>query len=192
MKEHILTGCLAKAFQCLGLLEATHLNLEGSEPQTFVFRKGKPIDGMYYSLELEITSLMKLSFHEGVQDPRMTLVDVTTQSIIGKLERRMVTPQARKLSTKNENSVKEYIKYTTQQCWLHKLEHQFDNLTVTAQPGVVPPIHQEEMEQLDTQKTEIQLGREQRCRKIRQPPQPFSPQIRGIVFRHRPYVNMEA
>jgi hypothetical protein len=39
---------------------------------------------------------------------------------------------------------------------------------------------------------EIQLGVEQRCRKIRQPPQPFSPQTHGIDFRRRAYVSMEA
>jgi hypothetical protein len=104
----------------------------------------------------------------------------------------VVISQARKLSTKNVNSVKECIKYTTQQWQLHKLQRQFDNLTVTAQPGAVLPIHQVKMEQLDTQKTKIQLGGEQRSRKIRQPPQPFSPQICGINFRRRSYVNMEA
>jgi hypothetical protein len=167
MNEHILTGHLAKAFECLGLLEATHLNWKRSEPQTFVFGKGKSINGMYQSPELEITSIMQLSFHEGVGDPKTNLVDVTTRSVIGKLERRVVTPQARKLSNKNEKSVKEYIQYTTQQCWLHKLQRHLDNLMVTALPGAVLPTHQEEMERLDTQKTKIQLGGEQRCRKIR-------------------------
>ncbi len=64
MNKHILTGHLAKAFQRLGLLEATRLNWKGSKPQTFVFKKGKPIDEMYHFLELEITSLMQLSFHK--------------------------------------------------------------------------------------------------------------------------------
>ncbi len=45
---------------------------------------------------------------------------------------------------------------------------------------------------MDTQKTKKQSGGEKRCRKIRQPPQPFSPQICGIDLRHRAYVNMEA
>ncbi len=76
-------------------------------------------------------------------------------------------PQARKLSNKNKKSVNEYIQYTTQQCRLYKLQWCLDNLMVTALPGAVLPTHQEKMEWLDTQKTEIQLGREQRCRKIR-------------------------
>jgi hypothetical protein len=167
MNEHILTGHLAKAFQCLGLLEATHLNWKGSKPQTFVFGKGEPIRGMYHSPELEIISIMQLSFHKGVGDHKTTSVDVTTRSVIGKLERRVVMPQARELSNKNKKSIKEYIKYTTQQCRLHQLQQHLDNLSVTALPGAVLPTHQEEMEQLDTLKTKIQSGGEQRCRKIR-------------------------
>jgi hypothetical protein len=50
---------------------------------------------------------MQLSFHEGGGDHRTTLVDVTTRSVKGKFKRRVVTPQARKLATKNEKSVKE-------------------------------------------------------------------------------------
>ena len=167
MNEHILTGHLAKAFQRLGLLEATHLNWKGSKPQMFVFGKGEPIDGMYHSPELEITLIMQLSFYEGVGEHKTTLVDVTTRSVIGKLEEWVVMPQARKLSNKNEKSIKEYIQYTTQQCRLHKIQRRLDNLTVTALPRAVLSTHQEEMERLDTQKTEIQSGGEQRCRKIR-------------------------
>ncbi len=95
---------------------------------------------------------MQLSFHKGVGDHKTTLVDVTTKSVIGKLERRVVTPQARKLSNKNKKSIKEYIQYTTQQCWLHKLQQNLDNLMVTTLPGAVLPTHQEEMERLDSQK----------------------------------------
>ncbi len=48
------------------------------------------------------------------------------------------------------------------------------------------------MERVDTQKSEMQLGGEQQYSKIRWPPQPFSPSIRGIDLRRRAYVNMEA
>jgi hypothetical protein len=92
MNEHIITGTLPKEFQCLGLLEATHLNWEGSKPRTFVFGKGEPIDGVYHSPELEITWIMQLSFHEGVGDHKSTIIDVTTRSIIGKFERKVMTP----------------------------------------------------------------------------------------------------
>ena len=128
MNKHIILGTLPKAFQSLGLLEATHQTWGESEPNTFVYGKGTPIDGVYYSPELEITSIMQLSFHEGVGDHRTTIVDVTTRSMVGKLERKVVTPQARKLSTRNKRSMKEYIKWTTQQCRLHKLQSRIDKV----------------------------------------------------------------
>jgi hypothetical protein len=58
--------------------------------------------------------------------------------------------------------------------------------------GEALPAHINKMERVDTQKSEIQLGGEQRCRKIRWPSQPFSPPIRGIDLRRRAYVIMEA
>jgi hypothetical protein len=45
---------------------------------------------------------MQLSFHEGVGDHKTTIIDVTTRFIIGKFERRVVTPQSRILSTRNK------------------------------------------------------------------------------------------
>jgi hypothetical protein len=176
----------------LGLLEATHLNWEESEPNTFVYGKGIPIDGVYHSPELEITSSMQLSFHEGVGDHRTTIIDVTTRSVIGKFERKVVTPQARRLSTRNERSMKEYIKWTTQQCRLHKLQSRIDEVAGDKSREEKLPTQSREMERIDTQKSEIQLGGERRCRKIRRPLQPFSPSIRGIDRRRRAYVNMEA
>ncbi len=192
INKHIITGTLPKEFQRLGLLEATHLNWEGSEPRIFVFGKGKPIDGVYHSPELKITLIMQLSFHKGVGDHKTTIIDVTTKSVIGKFERKVVTPQARRLSTRNEKSMKEYIKWTTQQCRLHKLQTRIKKVVDSKSRGEMLPAHINEMERVDTQKSEIQLGREQQCRKIRCPPQPFSPSIRGIDLRRRAYVNMEA
>jgi hypothetical protein len=161
MNKHIITGTLPKEFQRLGLFEATHLNWEGSKPCTFVFGKGKPIDGVYHSLELDITSIMQLSFHKGVGDHKTTIIDVTTRSVIGKFERKVVTPQARRLSTRNEKSMKEYIKWTTQQCNLHKLQSRIKKVVDSKSRGEMLPAHINKMEQVDTQKSEIQLGGEQ-------------------------------
>ncbi len=106
MNEHILHGALPREFFQLGLQKATHTHWEGPEPQTFVYGDGKPIDGVYHTSDLEITLLMQLSFHEGVGNHRMVIINVTTSLAIGKLERRVVAPQARCLATRNKNSVK--------------------------------------------------------------------------------------
>jgi hypothetical protein len=160
MNKHIITGTLPKEFQRLGLLEATHLNWEGTKPSTFVFGKGEPIDGIFHSPELEITAVMQLSFYEGVGDHKTTIIDVTTRSVIGKFERRVVTTQSRRLLTRNEKSMKEYIKWTTQQCRLHKLKSRVNKVAASVSLGEVLPAHIHEMEQVDTQKSEIQLGGE--------------------------------
>ena len=58
MNKHFLMGHFARSFQRLGLQEATHCNWEGSEPRMHVLGNGEPIDGVYHSPELEITSVM--------------------------------------------------------------------------------------------------------------------------------------
>ena len=89
-------------------------------------------------------------------------------------------PQARRLSTRNERSMKEYIKWTTQQCRVHKLQSRIDKVARDKLHEEKLPMQAREMEKIDTQKSEIQLGGEQRCHKIRRPPQLSSPSIRGI------------
>jgi hypothetical protein len=130
MNEHILHGMLLRKFVQLGLQEATHTHWEGPEPQTFVYGDGKPIDGVYHTPDLEITSLMQLSFHEGVGDHRTIIINVTTSSAIGKFERRVVAPQAHCLATRNKNSVKSYIKFVTKKCQHHRLQQQLDLITL--------------------------------------------------------------
>ncbi len=113
---------------------------------------------------------MQLSFHEGVGDHKTTIIDVTTRSVIGKFKRKVVTPQARRLSKRNEKSMKEYIKWTTQQCHLHKLQSSIKKVVDSKYRGKMLLAHINKMERVDTQKSEIQLGGEQQCRKIRWPP----------------------
>jgi hypothetical protein len=95
MNEHILTGTLPAAFQRLGLTEATHTTWNGLEPRTYVYSDGKHIDAVYHMPDLEIMHLLQLSFYKGVGDHRTVLLDVSTRSMIGKYERRVVTPKAR-------------------------------------------------------------------------------------------------
>ncbi len=109
MNEHILTGNLPRELLPLGLQEATHEHWEDLEPCTFVYGNGKPINGVYHTLDSTIMALMQLSFHKGVGDHRTVLVDISNESAIGKFERRVVPPKARCLVTRNDNSVKAYL-----------------------------------------------------------------------------------
>jgi hypothetical protein len=146
MNELILHGVLPKEFLRLGLQEATHTHWEGPEPQTYVCGDGNPIDGVYHTSDLEITSLMQLSFHEGIGDHRTVKINVTTSSAIGKFERRVVPQQARCLATRNENSVKSYLKFVTKECRRHQLQQRLDKISTEIPQGAGFPSHQEDLE----------------------------------------------
>ncbi len=109
LNKHILTGTLPQEFFHLGLLEATHEYWEDQEPRTFVYGDGKPINGVYHTPGLTIMVLAQLSFHKGVGDHGTVLVKISTSSGIRKFERRVIPPKARRLVTKNENSVNSYL-----------------------------------------------------------------------------------
>ncbi len=77
----------------MGLREATHQGWGINKPHTY-FRSTEPIDGVWHSHNLEVTATLQLSFHEGVEDHRSALVDVTTALEIGKQEFRVIHPSA--------------------------------------------------------------------------------------------------
>ncbi len=135
---------------------------------------------------------MQLSFHEGIGDHRMVIINVTTSSAIGKFERRVIPPQARCLATRNKNSVKSYLKFVTIECRWHRLQQRLDKISTEIHQGAGFPGHQEELEQIDVQKSNIQCSCECRCRKIIKPLLPFSPQVQRIDVRRHTYVNMVA
>jgi hypothetical protein len=139
MNEHILNGTLPQEYFCLGLLEATHEYWEDQEPCTFVYGDCKPIDGVYHTPDLTIMVLAQLSFHEGVGDHTTVLVDISTSSMLGKFERRVVPPKARRLEMKNENSVKAYPRFVTTECQRHWIQKRLDHITRDLQTRQYPP-----------------------------------------------------
>jgi hypothetical protein len=69
----------------MGLKEATHLRWGEPEPHLY-FRGTEPIDGVWFSPNLEVISTVQLFFHKRVGDHRSVLVDITTKLAIGKQE----------------------------------------------------------------------------------------------------------
>jgi hypothetical protein len=98
MNEHILTGCIARRLLSMGLRKATHSQWGEMEPYTYVHGSG-PINAVWHSQDLEFMSTLQLSFHEGVGDHRLVLVDIIAQSAIGKQEIKVVHPHRKRLSS---------------------------------------------------------------------------------------------
>ncbi len=190
MNEHVLTGTLPRQLLCLGLHKATHKHWGDTEPHTYVYGDNKPINGIYHMPDLIITALTQLSFHEGVGDHRNILVDISTSSAIGKFERRVIPPKARRLVTKNDLSVKAYLCFVTKECLRHKIQRRLDNIARDLQTRPVSPTHLAQLKGIDVQRSDIQCGGERKCRKIVKPHLPFSPPIKGIDMRWRAYINL--
>jgi hypothetical protein len=125
MNKHILNGPLAKRMLGMGLEEATHQHWGDTKPHTYVGGK-EPIDAVFHTPDLEVTSTLKLSFHESVGDHRTVLVDISTWSAIGKQEFQVVHSHARRLNSKNNRARLKYLCHLEAQMATHKMTHHLE------------------------------------------------------------------
>ncbi len=176
MNEHILQGQLATRLLALGLVEALHNSWDTYEPNTHV-SGSKPIDGIYHSSNLEITSSMMLSFHEGVGDHRTLLNDITARSLLGTDGFKIVRPAARRLTCTNKKSVEQFIKYVEEQLTQHNLHNRLVTASYILQRNPSDSLGLEMMEAIDKQTTEILKAGERQCRKITIRQLQFSAQV---------------
>jgi hypothetical protein len=94
MNKHILTGTLAAKLWPVGMVKTTHCYWGDSEPNTYIDRL-QPIDSVYHSQDLKVMVVAQLSFHKGVSNNHHTvLVDISTRSMIGQQEYRVIRPTA--------------------------------------------------------------------------------------------------
>jgi hypothetical protein len=147
---------------------------------------------VYHTPDLEVAGVTLLSFHESVGDHCTILVDITTCLAIGQQEHKIVCPSARRLTTKNKQSVKKYLDDVTEQFRQHKISERQDNLISAVEEGHFNPNLMEQMEWINSLKTEIQKGSERRCRKIIKRLLPFSPPLRSIDKQQQAYINLIA
>ena len=130
MNEHVLTGPLTQRLLSLGLEEAAHKSWGNLEPHTYIDGT-RPIDAVYHSPEIKITATMQLSFHKGVGDHRTVLVDVSSRSLIGKYDFKMlVRPIAQRLTTSNSSAMKCYIHYIEREVKARNLHSQLCDISL--------------------------------------------------------------
>ena len=89
--------------ETLGLEEATNKVWGNKPPNTYV-RGSDPIDYVLHTNDIEVQLLRMNSFAESVGDHRTVILDVTTQSMIGEYEYKIVRPQSRRLTTQQPSS----------------------------------------------------------------------------------------
>ncbi len=172
MNKDILNGPLAKRMLRMGLEEAMHQHWGDIKPHTYVGGK-EPIDAVFHTLDLKVTSALQLSFHEGVGDHRTVLVDISTWSAIGKQEFQVVHPHAWRLNSKNDRARAKYLCCLETQMATHKMTHRLDECKHVIQGYPSPPDAVKKTEALDKQMVEMQLTREKQCQPIYSANLPF-------------------
>ncbi len=110
---------------------------------------------MYHTIDLEVAGVTLLSFHESVGNHCTILVDITTCLAIGQQDHKIVRPSTQRLTTKNKQSVKKYLENVTDQFRQHKILEWQDNLIGVVEEGPLTLNLMEQMEWIDSQKTEI-------------------------------------
>ena len=83
----------------LEMVEISHKAWDGHKPNTYI-DGSKHIDGVWASRCLEIGGFRLLSFGESVGDRRTMIFDVTTRSLIGTFEHKVVRASCRRLNCK--------------------------------------------------------------------------------------------
>ena len=191
MNKDILNGPLAKRMLRMGLEEATHQHWGDIKPHTYLGGK-EPIDAVFHTPDLEVTSTLQLSFHKGVGDHRTVLVDISTWSAIGKQEFQVIHPHAQRLNSKNNRARAKYLRYLKKQMATHKMTHHLDECERVIQGYPSPPDGVKKMEALDKQMVEMQLASKKQCRPIYFANLPFSEPVRTLHFRRRAYQGLLA
>jgi hypothetical protein len=191
MNEHIINGPLAKRMLGMGLEEVTHQHWGDIKPHTYMGGK-EPIDAVFHTPDLKVTSTLQLSFQEAVGDHRTVLVDISTWSAIGKQEFQVVHPHMQRLNLKNNRARLKYLCHLKTQMATHKMTHRIDECKHAMQSYPSPPDAVKKMKALDKQMAEMQLGRKKQCQPIYSANLPFSKPVRTLHFRRRAYQGLLA
>ena len=108
-----------------------------------------------------------------VGDHRTIIFDISTCSLIGKFEHRVVRSACRRLNTKN-SSLGRYVKILEQQMMIHRMDDRLDAIIDEIENDKPTPKQKAKMEGLDKQFIELQRHAESKCRKILKPDLQFS------------------
>ena len=105
--------------------------------------------------------------------------DVTSRSLLGKFENRVIKPGCRRLNTKNKGSVTSYNQVFEDQLKVHKLREKLIQLNLEIENDDSPTTDQiYRTEVIHLQTTEIMLHAERKCRRILKTDLDFSNEVK--------------
>ena len=169
----------------LDLTEAVHAQTEERGPNTHN-RGSEPIDGIWYTPELELVSASYLPFDGSLGDHRPVVADFTQRSVLGTNLPRVVPVKARRLNSKVQRIRDSYIKSLEEAFKkgdiLSKLERIQKDATFPASAEVTTAL-----ERIDNEMEAMMLKAEKSCRKIYASHYEFSPTVQFWLKRCHAY-----
>ena len=186
---HILRDKIGKLLTSdeyeLDLVDISHGCWQGEEPNTY--RDGShPIYGVWASISLGIGGFKMLSFCESVGDHRTMIFDISTRSLIGKFEHRIVRAGYRCLNCKTY-SLTSYTKILEKLMVTHRMEAHLDAIIERIVDDSPTREQRAKMEAIERQMVELQKCAERRCCKIIRPNMEFSGPVKLWHERLRAY-----
>ena len=107
------------------------------------------------------------------------IFNVTSKSLLGKFENRVIKLGCRRLNTKNKGSVTRYNQVFEEQLKVHKLREKLIQLDLEIGDDNSPSTEQiSQMEAIHLQTTETMLNAERRCQRILKPDLEFSNEVK--------------
>ena len=192
LNEHPLTGKISRRLRSddIELHECTHHYWpDTTEPNTHI-DGSKPIDGIFTTPDIDVTSCLILSFHESVGDHRTTIIEFSTSSAIGRFQGKIVRPQSRRLTLRQPGAVQSYNNTIHQHFATHRIPLRLMALLQEAEKHHGPPstTFRDKCNVLHKQIAEIRLCAESSCRKILKPALEFSPTVQYWYDRAHAYI----
>ena len=173
--EHVLTGNLTSRLTNympgLDLEEISSRAWDSDEPNTFIDGR-KPIDGVWASRSLEIGGFKLLSFGESIGDHRTMIFDVSTRSLIGKFEHRVVRAGCRRLNCRT-TSMGRYNKILEVLMTQNRMDDRLYAVLEDIVNDKPTAGQQRRMNILDEQFVQLQKYAESKCRKTLKPDMVF-------------------
>ena len=159
----------------------------GSPIGATYFRGSKPIDGVWTTSDINITSACVMPVGYGIGDHRMFVIDMLSSSLVGQNPVRVLRPCARRLTTKLPGVIDAYNESLEDLVLRHRIiermgqahEESGSNLEAT-----------ERMNVIDTELKQYMLHSERKCRKIKSGVIPFSPESEIWIRRRQTYYNL--
>ncbi len=124
--KHIYDGMLGKALSNRdGLnLQEVILKQTGAPTGATFFRGSQPIDGLWASDNLDISNVCVMPFGYGVGDHRAFILDILLQSLVGVNPVQIVRPASRRLTSRQPECGKAYVRSLKENIIQHRLIEQ--------------------------------------------------------------------